>query len=204
LEDLIVDIALVTVDMPKISRYVDDVMDELALSPYPPVVEAELVTLTSGTAEYAYPTKAKRVIAGLYCDDASPQEGRPLAISRMPSLEAYNVGWSSESGDPEAMTFGSQDARNYRLYPTPATDTGAMSFDTGLPFGEDMPDDSLTLVFSMWDENDIPDWVAYVIAFRVLAKEFTRPSDHQDIPFAALCVKVANVFFTIAGLGDLR
>jgi len=63
-----------------------------------------------------------------------------------------------------------------------------------------MPDNSCALIYSVRRDTDIPDWLALHISLRMLAKEFDRPSDHQDKDFAQACVGVANVFSIIGGL----
>jgi len=186
--DLVQDIARDQANDTAISAYYDEEVEALGKLPNPPLVERDLVGFTSGTAAYAYPTNAIEV---LYLFHASYQ----LAQVTKETLEAYDMEWRSGSGVPKAFKLGHEDARTYRLYPNPNVTSDALGIGATEPFGEDFPTNSGAVIYSDSRESDISDMIGLYLAFRVLYKEFVRPSDHQDVAWAMLHKQIADLFF---------
>lgn len=90
--------------------------------------------------------------------------------------------------------------RAFQLIPIPDTDSGDFSFPNAAPFGEDYPTGAGVMVYTDQRTTDLPEWISIYIAFRVLTKEFARPSDHQHTDFSEACAEFAEVLWQLAGL----
>lgn len=188
---LVEDIARVTVDGDTIDRYYADVLEEIGKWVNAPLLNVEIVEITSGTAAYGYPTNAVAIIALFHTD-------RHLSKTSLIELEGYSSTWRDDTGDPWAYTEDEQAKRTYLLYPEPDDTSGAM-FGWNL-MGADMPSDAGVVVFSERREGDIPDWIGLYITFEILARDFAKPSEYQDKAFAELCGGVAQAARQIGGL----
>lgn len=186
-------IGRVSIDADTIDVYFTDTLEEIGRFPKPPLVNVELQEVTSGTAEHAYPDDAVLPLHIFHGE-------RHLSPETVANLEAYEDGWRALTGDPFAWTRDEKTTRTFELVPEPDSDSGDFAFIHGMPYGEDFPDDALTIIFSERRTTDIPDWIALYIALRILSREFTRPSDHQDTEFAVACDKVSQIFWRVAGL----
>lgn len=186
--DLVQDISRDLADASSISAYYDEEIELLGKTQDPPMVERDLITFTSGTAVYDYPAAA---IELLFAFHASYQ----LTRATKETLEAYEQTWRNDSGIPKAWKRGSETARTFRLYPNPNVTSTALAPGATEPFGEHFPTNMGALVYSDSRESSISDMVGLYIAFRVLYKEFMRPSDHQDTSWAELHKQVANLFY---------
>lgn len=187
-------LANTALDESTLDAYFSDVLYELGRSPRP-LVEAELFAVASGTAGYSFPANAVTLLHAFF---GSAQ----LSPSDKASLEAYSSTWRSDSGTPFAYTVDEQTGRAFRLYPTPSASSAALSFPTGTPFGVDFPSNAGCLIFSSARTEDIQPWVGYAIALKVLAKEFAKPTNKQDVDFADACNQLAEVFLLAAGEGS--
>ena len=66
--------------------------------------------------------------------------------------------------------------------------------------GEDFPAFAITAFYADRKDRNFPKWAAFGIVFRLLWKEFSRPSDHRDDAFAVLCLKISNIFWFYVGV----
>jgi len=192
---LIQDIARDQATDTTISDYYDEVIEELGKTKNPPLVERALFTITAGTASYSYPTDA---IELLYLFRATD----PLSPVTMKELESYNLEWRSDSGTPIAYKLDQEDSDTFRLYPNPDTTSTALGIGATEPFGDDFPANMGAAIYSDSRETGISDMIGLYVTFRVLYKEFHRPSDHQDIEWAMLHKSIANVFYHMGVLRD--
>ena len=189
---LVEDIARVDIDADTVDRYYADVLEEIGKWMDAPLLNVEIVEITSGTASYGYPTDAVAIVALFHTD-------RHLSRTSLIELEGYSSTWRDDTGDPWAFTEDEQVKRTYRMYPEPDDTSGAM-FGWNL-MGADMPSDAGVVVFSERREEDIPDWIGLYVVFEVLRRDFARPSGYQDKAFAGLCGGIAKATRQIGGLG---
>lgn len=177
-----------------VAVYYDEVIEELARSKSPPLVDAALLTLTADTATYDYPTQALKILHTFF-------ESKKLLYFPRSHLDAYDSDWrAAASVDPWAWTIDKETKRELRLFPPPAASTTLGMWVE--PFGEDYPDDVCALIYGDNRETRIYDWMVYYIVFSVLEREFKRPSDHQDIEFGELCSEIAALFYVLSSGHD--
>lgn len=178
-----------------INTYFDEAVESLCKLPNPPLVNCEAITITSGTAVMDYPTNAIKILAVFYTS-------RQLAYTLGRELEHYSGTWRDDSGTPIAYTLKEESGRTYRLYPNPNTST--VSSGGAEPLGEDYAATAGAAI--MYSNNSttgsFADWLAYPLTFNVLAREFARPSAHQDLTFSTTCKQLSQLLYSLAGLGE--
>ena len=175
--------------------YTNDVFNELALLPSPQMVEAKIKALTSGTSTYSFESDMLSIVYAIMFDEL-------LSPCNEPALDAYSASWQSATGTPTQFTQDVITAREYRLYPTPDFTSDPLIPTYGEPFGQDFPDDSLTLIYADNRESDISPIYALPIALDALSREFAYPSNHTDQNFVYICQLVAQLIYTILGVHD--
>jgi len=109
-------------------------------------------------------------------------------------LEALNPGWRNVVGSPIAYTPEAETVKTIEVYPTPFTTSPAIVPVHGLPTGQDYvgtPGNGL----SIHSENrtDATPYLTLPIALKVLAREYTRESGHQDFAFATLAGQLGDM-----------
>lgn len=164
-------------DTSQVARYYTDVVDELGKSTNPPIAASAALSIVSGIISYSFPAAAIRLIAIF-------SNARSLSPCTLAELEAYSATWRADTGD--ALSWALEpvddlDAREFMLYPEPdANKTGKT-------------------IYSSNRTTDIIEWIGVAIAFRVLAKEFAYPSNHEDRVFADACLTMSDILMKSAG-----
>ena len=192
---LIQDIARDQAEDDTISKYYDEAIVELGKMQDPVLVERALFTVTAGTATYDYPAAAIELLYVFRDTD-------PLLKTTKFALESRSKAWRGDSGTPVAYKTSHEDGDTFRLYPNPDTTSTALGIGATEPFGDDFPANMGAVIYSDSRETGISDMIGLYVAFRVLYKEFHRPSNHQDIEWAMLHKAIANVFFHMGVLRD--
>ena len=185
---LVQDVARDQAEDDTISKYYDEAIVELGKMPEPVLVERALFEVSDGVSVYDYPTAAVELLHVF-------QGTNPLFKTTKAALESRSKAWRGDSGTPVAYRTDFDDAETFLLYPNPATDSTALALGATEPFGADFPANMGAAIYSDSRETGISDMIGLYVAFRVLYKEFHRPSDHQDIEWAMLHKAIANVFF---------
>ncbi len=158
------------------NRAYAEVTQNLAQRFEPPLVETTTFTVSSGTASYSLPSTGVKLV-GLF------NENTQLTQVNSIELESYNREWRASSTDAPKVYYVDEDTlRSVRLFPSPSTGS------TG------------TWLVSVAPIADIPDYMGLYIAFAVLEREFSHPSDHQDKTFSKLCGDIAQIFGMLVGL----
>ena len=170
-----------------VEQYYAHLLDDLAR--YPWFVNASLVTLTKGTAEYTLPDNHVKLLAVFY-DDLM------LDLVNERALEAQSEVWRDQIGLPIAYTVDDEDAKTYRLYPVPDRPSNDFIFMWGSPLGLDYPPYSVLLLHTEI-HNDLPDWMDLPVAFEVLAREYGHESNHRDDEFSDFCAQFAQVLWSM-------
>lgn len=180
-------------DADALAAYIDASLRDEALVDKPFSIKAEIVDLTSGTANYSFESDMIKVISMFY-------NGNLLSETDSRGLSAYNQTWPGDSGDPVAFTQDEITAHTYTLYPNPDTTSDPLIPVHGEPFGEDFPDNSLTLIYADKRDSDICELYGLPIAFDILNREFSRPSTHTDNAIAEVFGEVSNLFQSLLGV----
>ena len=175
-------------DTTTFSQFFDDVINELSRLPNPVFAEYAFEAIVSGTDEYAFETTMLRPIAIFFGDTL-------LVEATDQVLEAYSATWQSDEGDPVAFTLDKIHARIYRVYPTPdASGSASTNWAAGYSLT------GLALIFVEDRATDIEDYYALPITFDCLAREFSYPSDHQNIDYAKVCSDLSKLLYILAGV----
>jgi hypothetical protein len=180
-----------------VSAYYDEVVEELGKEINPPLVEIDLFAFADGTATYNYPDAAIELLQLWHI-------GNPLLEVSEQTVEAYSQTWRSAEGTPKARLTKKEASRTVRIYPIPDTTSSALAPLATQPLGEDFPANSGVAMFSDSRESGLSEMLGCYIAFRVLYKEFVRPSGHQDIEWAALLKEIAQVFYVLGVRRDVH
>jgi hypothetical protein len=189
-------------ELNQVSIFLDEVLIELASGPNPPMTGALLFKLTAGTASYTLPGGAFSVCHAFYRDYR-------LRRTDHRQYENYSSTWRTDTGDPwayssdlEALSQAADGFMKFRIrfFPTPTVTSVSGSLPE--PLGANYPDYHAVLIYGEKRDTYIPDWIVYYIVFEVLYREFSRPSDHRDVPFALVCKDVASLFKLFMGKYD--
>lgn len=172
-----------------ISAYFDDVIYALGQIESPPFVEWAQEAIVSGTATYSYKTDMIRPLHII-------MEEKEIFEASRADLEAYDYTWQTATGTPFAYTEDDITARTYQLVPEPDFSSGA----AGTNWGSTYPADILALVYAQDRDADIEDYFALPIIFDILKREFSYPSDHQDLVYSARCAEIAEMLYKLAGV----
>jgi len=117
---LIQDIARGQADDDTIAVYYEETINELGRLVDPPMAEAGLFSLTSGTATYSYPDNAVSILCAFF-------EGYQLSRETEENLEAYERTWRNDSGDPVAFKTTDETTDSITFYPIPSSTSAASS-----------------------------------------------------------------------------
>lgn len=159
----------------QLGTYFDDVMEELCKLPNCPFINTYTDASVAAQGNYDFPLNAVRILAIFY-------KGSSLSYATVQQLEAYDIDWRNLGDDPLFYVFEDLTSRVYNLSPVPATNS-----------------DDIIVVHTDNRSTDIEDWAALSIALAMLAKEFARPSDHQDPAFAEACKVGSQLLQQAAG-----
>jgi hypothetical protein len=195
IKTLIQDIARDQAEDDTIDDYYDEAVIELAQLLDPPIVEAELLAVTAGTATYEYPANAVELLQVFIGTN-------PILRTDKSSLESHSKSWRGDSGTSIAFKTDHEDEGKFRLYPNPDTTSTALGIGATEPLGDDFPANMGAVIYSDSRETGISDMLGLYITFRVLYKEFARPSNHQDMEWALLHKKIAQLFFYMGVMRD--
>jgi len=167
-------------------RYYYEIIDELGNREV--ITTAELVEVDADESTYTIPVQAVMLLGAFYND-------RFLNEASIQELESFfGLGWRNKKGAPVAFTREQESKRDFRLFPAPTEPNNDFSFVHGLPLGIDYPLNSI-VVIATETRDDLPQWLELPIVFEILAREYARESDHQDMAFAAICKGAAQMFF---------
>ena len=113
------DIAKSLQDADTLDIFTNEVLFDLASQPAPPMLEAVIKAVTSGTATYDFEDDMLRIVYAIMHDEIlSPVEEKVL--------DAYSATWQSDTGTPTQFTQDSITARTYKLYPEPDFSSDAL------------------------------------------------------------------------------
>lgn len=184
---LVQDISSNQADATAIDRYYDDVVRDLGQHPW--LTQATLISITAGTAIYTPATSVIRILDTYYDD-------RVLRPATLKEMESINPAWRDARGTPIAYVNEDETAKDFRLYPNPEVTSKDFIFLFGSPFGLDYPEYAVAIVHTE-TRIDLPAWLEMPTAFEVLAREFMRESNHQDVAFAKMCKQVADLLLSL-------
>lgn len=150
-----------------------DAINELADRHF--LTTTDLADFTEGGTELALPTVLRDLLGVVY-NDAQIDE------MTLRQLEHVDPRWRDRLGKPRGWTRETETAKTIALFPTP--DVDASPYVSGPPLGTGYPKFNGVLFYSGF-RDPVPQQLELVIAFWILAREYSRESDHQNAEWAA-------------------
>lgn len=156
------------------------------------------IQAVAGQALYSVPTETVEIVTVLYND-------RRLDYARETQLDRWQAGWEALSGEPQYYTYTTQSPNVIRVVPHPVRTGSAIPTAALVPMVMPTEDNLVVLVTvdvsaGITDPEDtIPcragydDWLVYETT-RALA---SREVDTQNLPLAALCQQLADLWLSL-------
>ena len=144
-----------------------------------------LLPTSAGTAVYGPGPTAVRVLATFWDD-------RALARTRIDELRWTEVQFRDAVGTPVAWVQAEETTEQFRVSPTPDVGSTAFTYDSATHLGAGFPPNALGVIATE-TRADYPTWLNLPLALLVLAREFSRESDHRDPAFAQACGELGRV-----------
>jgi hypothetical protein len=188
---------LTLTDATAVANYQDDIFFEIARGALPGItvqVAASFLAATRNTAQYALATgSGHRTLLMLIYDDTQ------LSQADFEELYATDPEWRDHPGCPVAFTLDPVDRDKYQLMPPPDQDSGTVA---GSPTSfTTWPTNVITTIVTRtdvaWSGTPYADTIMPV-AFEVLAREFSRDSDHKDEALAKMSKQMAQLFWKLS------
>ncbi len=178
-------------DSTAIDQYYRDAVYEFGLL-LDGLTDADFVATTNGTAVYTQPSDAIQVLMLCYGEVQ-------LRPTMRRALEAYAPLWRTKRGSPQSFTTTDANIHQWRMVPIPDHDGSTIGALT--PFDAEFPADNLTFISTITADN-VPLIDELWLTFDVLAREFSRESDHRDPQFAKVCLQLSILFKTFVGFEE--
>lgn len=193
---IITSLAVIPADTTATDSFQDDVIYELARGVYPDVlaqVGASFIAAVAGTERYLIPTASNaRTPLALFYGDTQ------LLQLRKQEAWAYDQAWrNAPLPSVIGYTYDPEDRVAFSLVPPPFRSGGAIGGNTPTNVTA-WPDGNITIIYATSDTafaGTTYDDLKLPIALEVLAREFGRDSDHQDLAFAQYCHGLSGFFF---------
>lgn len=156
-------------DADEIDRFFDETMIELSHDPRMWVFFKSTTGMTVAADYIEFPA-AYHVTTLFY-------KGRELTEVIQTELDSSNHYWRAETGTPIVYTKDLIDNRRFRIYPK----------DSGAYVAGD-----ITYLYAAATTSNIPEILEVPLALFILAREFSRESNHRDTAFSQACNKLGN------------
>ncbi len=164
-----------------IGFYVDAV-NELADKEF--LTTAQLANFQAGGTELVLPSDL-HVLKGVIYGDAQIDD------MTLRQLEHADRRWRERSGKPRGFTTETETAKTIALYPTP--DVDAQPYSGSLPtFGLGYPQFNGAVFYSGY-RDPVPIQLELIIVFWILAREYSRESDHQNAEWATFAQNMVEI-----------
>ena len=138
------------------------------------------------TLTYTLPTEAIRLIASFY-------DSRWLYRETNEGVQQFDEHWRSRPGFPVAFTPDTEDVDNIDLVPRPQISGETIGVAT--PFTT-FPRHNVTVVYTA-NLTDVQPWEELATAAEILAREFGRESDHQDLDASKAWRGLSQILFEV-------
>lgn len=180
---LVADFSNSRADQTQAGDYYDQIIDEMGRGNVESLVNASLQAVTAGDGSYTFPTATIMPLAIIYDDK------QLMRLGEM-EVEAADALWRETQGTPIGYVVEDEDTRTIQLYPTPINSGDTIGAST--PFVLPHPQGNLTYIFTE-RRATAHAWEELWLALEILAREFARDSDHQDIHFSKTCRGLALI-----------
>lgn len=149
-------------DTTEMARLYVDVLDELATIP----VLVNYVTVTPSSGAVTFPTTSLTLLLAFYNSNQLGELSIREADWLLPN-------WRAATGTPYNYVMESYGRLGFQLVPTPTDGHNAQLLTT-------------------YYTDTLPTWLQMPVALLVLAREYERESDHQNLELATACRQLGN------------
>lgn len=160
-------------------------------------------TAPAGFNTYAYALQTTAALSGYQYDGATNLvnidkvffDTTPIQRATNEELEAESATWIL--GDTLAAPYvGLFREAEVVVYPAPVAGSGAVSGTFATAFGAGFVANQLSLIGDT-SETTVLDQLSLPIALAIVADEFSRNSNHQDVEYAATAMELYNLFLAL-------
>lgn len=164
-----------------------DAINELADKNF--LTTTALAGFTDGGTELVLPTDLRNLVGVVYND---------FQVDEMSlrALEHVDYRWREREGKPRGFTTETETAKTIALWPTP--DVDAQPYVSGPPLGSGYPQFNGVLFYSGF-RDPVPQQLELIIVFWILAREYSRESDHQSADWAAFAENMVSILYAVFG-----
>ncbi len=196
---LVDDLSLNEADQTIADRYYEDLVFELGNQDW--LTDVSVLQSVNGTGIYTPPASAIRPLAVFY-------DSLQLSSAALKELELANQQWRDELGAPISFVIDEETGKSFSVYPKPDT-TGGLVGGIGLlgesvlgettlggevELGAGFALNSISIIHTT-KRTDVLAYLELPLAFAILALEFSRESDHQNLDFAVACKQLSDLLF---------
>lgn len=165
------------------ATFYTDAVNELADRHF--LTTASLANFVAYQTELTVPATVRDLIGIIY-NDAVIDE------MTLRELEHADYRWRERQGKPRGYTRETETAKTVALYPTP--DVSAAPYVSGPEFGVGYPQFNGALLYSGY-RDPIPQQLELIVVFWILAREYSRESDHQNGAFANFAQNMCDLLY---------
>lgn len=163
--------------------FYNDVMNQLG--PQDWHTNAVPVTFAENTSTVNLPSTLLDLLQLVYDDTV-------LSELSYRELEALNPGWRNVKGTPRAYTTEAETVKTVEVFPVPTQTSPPIIPVHGQPTGQDYAPGNGIVFMAEYRTAELP-YITLPFALKVLAREYVRESDHQDVAYATLCDNFATM-----------
>ena len=160
-----------------------DAVNELADRHF--LTTTALAAFQANGTEFVMPAALRSLISVIYSD---------VQIDEMSlrQLEHVDYRWRERVNKPRAYTLETETAKTIALYPTP--DVSAAPYVSGPTLGTGYPTFNGVLFYSGF-RDPVPQQLELILVFWILAREYSRESDHQNGEWTAFAQNMVDLLY---------
>lgn len=179
---LVRDLTLLTPDEGTIERYYNESVKELHQF-FP---EISLIPIEQDQSTFELPDTGNTLLQVFY-------DARMLDLSTLHDYRTVGIQWRDKKGEPLVYIEEQEGERRWRIAPTPQLPSRP---PLGFGFlGVNYPSYNILALYTTSPDETL-DIFDLLIAHRILSREFSRESSHQDIQYAERCQIIYTLLLT--------
>ena len=163
------------------SGFYADAINELADRHF--LTTTALAGYTEGGTELFLPLDVRELLGVIYAD-------AQIDEMTLRQLEHVDSRWRERLGKPRGFTTETETAKTVALFPTP--DVNSSPSVSGPPLGTGYPPFNGVLFYSGF-RDPVPQQLELIIAFWILAREYSRESNHQNADWTAFAQNMVDL-----------
>ena len=173
-------------DLNLASGFYTDAVNELADRHF--LTTTALANYLNGGTEVPLPRDLRSLLGVIYQD-------RQVDEMTLRELEHVDSRWRERLGKPRGFTRETETAKTIALYPTPDVDAALPAGPLPV-LGAGYPQFNGVVFYSGY-RDPIPQQLELITVFWILAREYSRESDHQDGAMAAFAENMVTLLYEV-------